>query len=261
MRAKVKAEDAGLLSKGSFGGDYKKNNEVYEQNKSIFDSSLKPLAQEGYGKVLPGDALKLKLLKSMKKKKKKKGSGVLTAGAKAPKSRDLGKAYKMLGSGLPKFVMNKIIPAIMGSIGKPKITLPPSVISKHINKAVNMSKSIPSVVSNLSKTILPMVKIVKGMKGSGLSEMKDTLLENLGRGIFKAVKWFINKRRQQAGKPALFKGSGLNLPGGSFKEFFKDFKKVLKKAAKPAAKIGSAVATATGNPEIGVPLGVLSELL
>lgn len=284
MRAKVKAEDVGLLSKGSFGGDYKKNNEVYEQNKSIFDSSLKPLAQEGYGRELPGDALKLKLLKTMKKKKK--GAGVLTAGAKArpltakqlssvkpkvlgggargsPKSKDLGKAYKMLGSGiLPKFVMDKILPAIMGSIGKPKITLPPKLIKKHINKAVNMSKSIPAIVANLSKTILPMVKISKGMKGKGfLGDMKEELLATLGSGIFKAIKWLVNKQRQQAGQGMLFKGQGLNLPGGSLKEFFKKFKKTLKKAAKPVAKIGSAVATATGNPEIGIPLGVLSELL
>lgn len=269
MRAKVAAEDMRLLSKGAFGGDFKKNNEVYEQNKVLFDNNLKPLAQAGYGLGavrgygLPGDALKMKLLKTMKKKKK--GSGVLTAGAKAPKSRDLGQAYKMLGSGiLPKFVMDKIIPAVMGSIGKPKITLPPSVIKKHINKAIGMSKSIPSIVSNLSKTILPIVKIAKGMKGKGFGEMKDKLLENLGRGIFKAVKWFINKRRQQAGQPALFKGSGLNLPGGGFKEFFKAFKKTLKKAAKigkPIAKVAGAVATATGNPEIGVPLSALGQLL
>ena len=76
-------------------------------------NKLGRLSQEGYGKMkgrgkmLPGDALKMKLLKQMVKEKKMKGIGV-------DMTRDLGKPYKLVGSGgILDFVVNNVIPSLM----------------------------------------------------------------------------------------------------------------------------------------------------
>jgi hypothetical protein len=55
-----------------------------------------------------------------------------------------------------------------------------------------------------------------------------------------------------------FGGNGLN-PSGS--GFWSGFKKGFTSVFKPGAQVIGAVATATGNPEIGIPLSVVSGMM
>ena len=79
-QTKMAAEDIGLMKKGSFAGDLEK---ISDQDKVLLMRKRAGLAQEGYGAtgdpsgMLPGEALKMKLIKSMRRKK---GSGLNPAG-------------------------------------------------------------------------------------------------------------------------------------------------------------------------------------
>jgi len=67
IQGKMAAEDVGLLAKDKFVGDLKPIN---DQDKVLLMSKRAGLAQEGYGldkSMLPGEALKMKLMKSMKR--------------------------------------------------------------------------------------------------------------------------------------------------------------------------------------------------
>ena len=83
IRAKVIGEDIGVLKKDAFSGDLSKH-VLSDSNKSYLESKLNQGAQEGYGlglpgmglslaggNLLPGDELKMKILRKMKKDKKK----------------------------------------------------------------------------------------------------------------------------------------------------------------------------------------------
>ena len=80
--------------------------------KKLFDSKLSELEQEGYG-MLPGDALKLKILKNMSRKRTKQISGA-------------GKSYKMIGSGISlpgsgkgnitNFIVKKVVPSLLSNL-------------------------------------------------------------------------------------------------------------------------------------------------
>jgi hypothetical protein len=321
MRVKVLGEDLGLLRKDAFSGDLSKNANIPAKDKRMLTRKLSELAPQGYGggslqmpggampvnqtlgdNMLPGDALKLKLLKQMsvnQARKRRKGTvnqkpfqtqrSKRQAGAGKrgkvgykrtgqSRSRDLGKQYKLLGNGinLPgggkpaimKFVMSKIIPSLMGTVGIPKGTLAISSIAKLISKALSMAKSgnLSQIISHLTKTILPILTAGKlkhlGMRGRGIGDMlkghKNMLLSKLGKGMLRAFKWYINKSLKEEGLKPIFQGSGINLPGGSFANFWKGFKQGFKMVFKPGAKILGAAATALGQPEIGIPLGAVS---
>jgi hypothetical protein len=301
MRAKVLGEDLGVLRKDAFSGDLSKNANIPAKDRALMMSKLNELAPQGYGSsrmhpqtvsggslqnMLPGDALKLKLLKQMARKRTKR-----QAGAGQSQSRDLGQNYKLMGNGInlpgggkepiQKFVMKKIIPSLMATVGIPKGTIATSSIAKMVGKALDMAKSgkLPQIVSHLTKTILPILTAAKlkhmassrkssansRYKGMGIGDVlgkyKNMLLENLGKGLLGAFKWYINRGAEQRGINPIFKGSGINLPGGSFANFWKGFKKGFTMVFKPGAKILGAAATALGAPEIGVPLTALSELM
>lgn len=83
IQGKMAAEDVGLMEKGSFGGDLKP---ISDKDKILLMSKRAGLAQEGYG--LPAQALKMKLIRQMRKKKK--GSGLNPAGGRISMSKTYG---------------------------------------------------------------------------------------------------------------------------------------------------------------------------
>jgi hypothetical protein len=292
MRAKVVGENLGLLKHDAFSGDLSKNKNISDVNKAIMSKKLNQLRQEGYGlnpageghapgmyglaqnkNLLPGDVLKMKILRNIKK-----GSGMNSKIVPVSVGRDLGKSYKLSGSGsndnIKSFVVKKIIPAIMSSIGVPLKTLATNQVSNLISKALKLAKTgnLSQVVSNLAKTILPIVTMAKikhvggvKMSGSGIMKIitphKSMLLGHLSKGILGAFKYYINKKSVSNGNKKVFGGSGLILAGGSFASFFKGFKKGFTTVFKPASAVLGAVATVAGQPEIGIPLSFISKLL
>jgi hypothetical protein len=301
MRVKVLGEDLGLLRKDAFSGDLSKNANIPTKDKRMLTRKLNELAPQGYGgslqmpggamtlsdNMLPGDALKLKLLKQMARKRTKRQAGAGKRGKVGYKrtgqsrSRDLGKQYKLLGNGLNlpgggkpaimKFVMSKIVPSLMRTVGIPKGVMGLAPIARMVSKALDMAKSgnLSTIISHLSKAILPILTAAKmrhmGMRGRGIASVlsghKNMLLENLGKGMFRAFKWYLNRGAKERGLKPIFKGSGINLPGGSFANFWKGFSRGFKMVFKPGAKILGAAATALGQPEIGLPLTAVSGLL
>ena len=106
IQGKMAAEDIGLLAKDKFAGDLKP---ISDQDKILLMSKRAGLAQEGYG-MLPGEALKMKLIRNMRRKKGKgvslPGSGLglpgkglkLSGGYKSmSKSYGTSKGYPMKG--------------------------------------------------------------------------------------------------------------------------------------------------------------------
>ena len=85
IQGKMAAEDVGLLATDKFSGDLDK---ISNKDKILLMSKSAELGQQGYG-MLPGEALKMKLMKSMKKKKgsglKLPGSGLKLPGGKYQK--------------------------------------------------------------------------------------------------------------------------------------------------------------------------------
>ena len=67
--AKMVGEDLGLLKRDAFSGDFKANASTVQENKALFDSNLQALEQEGYGMLLPGDMLKMQMLKELSRQK------------------------------------------------------------------------------------------------------------------------------------------------------------------------------------------------
>lgn len=286
--AKVIGEDLGILKRNTFSGNFANNEKIANANKEMFDTKLKTLEQEGYGLslaggMLPGDALKLKILKEMARKRNKrmKGMGKKVTGVQSSKTLPDMKTYKLMGSGITlpgggkgnitDFVVKKVIPSLMSTLNIPEGTIPVQQLTTIINKSLDMAKNgnMSNIISQLSKTILPLVvhakiKTMSGgrlMKGKGISEIlgnaKNSLLSSLGKGLFGAFKYYLNNSAKREGYKPPFKGSGLMLPGGSFASFWEDFKKGLK----PLAGILAPIATAGGFPQIGIPLGIASKIL
>jgi hypothetical protein len=285
MKAKVLGENLGLLKKDAFSGNPADNLKVYEQNKDLLDSNLKKLEQQGYG-MLPGDRLRMKILKDMAKMKKKKKGGALRLAGQRGKgkitgqssSRDIGGPYKMLGSGLglpgngiiAKVVTQEIIPSLMKTLGIDGKTLSPTVIQNIVNKALSMAKSgdLKSITSQLSKVILPILvhSHTQKMYGRGLGlpggmygGKKDVLLDTLNKGLTGALKWYVNRTAKSKGMNPIFKGKGMH--GGSWGSFWTGFKRGFKKVFKPGAKIAAIGATYMGHPEVGAALTAASELV
>jgi len=104
------------------------------------------------------------------------------------------------------------------------------------------------------------------MTGSGvmdiLGKARVGLEKKLASGLLKVFKIYINKTAASQGVNKPFKGSGINLPGGgSWGQFFRGFKKGFSSIFKPGAEILGTIATATGQPEIGIPLTMASKAL
>ena len=303
IQAKTLGEDLGVLDKSKFAGDLHKIN---DKDKVLLMSNRARLTQEGYG-MLPGDQLKQKLLRKMVNEKKKnklihtaQGSGLTLPGGKYNgqsygKTLPGMKAYKLKGMGgkgccvgrgltLPGgmmmgqgdvmgFILKGIVPNLVKSLGINPRALPIAKIAPIVSKALSLAKSgnLSSIISNLTKTLLPLLAHGKlktmgvKMSGKGLMDaLKGAyrgLNIKLADGLLKAFKWYLNKSAKSQGNTAPFKGSGLTLPGGSWGSFWKGFKKGFVSVFKPGAQILGTVASALGQPEFGIPLQAVSGML
>jgi hypothetical protein len=286
LRVKVAGENLGVLKRNAFSGnmpDSKKDKDFLTQKlKQVSGGSL----QMPGGAMLPGDALKLKLLKQMARKRTKRisgaGFGKPRTGLSMSKTLPGTKNYVLMGQGcrgggkgsIQKFVVKKVVPTLMASVGIPKETISQGSITSLITKALDKAKGgkLSQIIANLSKTILPLLTAAKlkhlaggrvKMNGKGLGQVlgkhKNMLLSNLGKGLLSAFKWYLNNNAKRKGLKPMF-GSGINLPGAGFGSFFKGFKKGFKTVFKPGAAILGAAATALGQPEIGVPLTIAGKL-
>lgn len=236
IKAKMGLEDVGLLKKDAFGG---KDNIVSPEDKAFLTSKLKGLEQQGYGKkkLLPGDALKIKLLKQMS------GKGVSA-------SRDLGGVYKMSGSGILDFVVENVIPKLMKTVGIKENAISKNQLKNIISKSMSLLKTgnMENIIDHLGKTILPILTNLKmGGNGNIKTQIKNKLLKSLKTGLKKSFKNYV--KGKQGGKGMV--GDG----------FWGDFKKGFLSVFKPGAKILGGVASALGQPEIGIPLEILSSAL
>lgn len=243
IKAKMIGEDLGVIRKDAFSGDLSKK-EINKDDETMLNNKLSNLS--GYG-MLPGDALKMKLLKQIAKNKMK-GSGLST-------SRDLRNSYSLSGSGgMIDFIINNIIPKLMKEVGIPNNLVNPSQLKNIITKSINMVKgsNIQSITEHLSKTILPLLIQLKNksMGGSGMigrGKMKVKLINSLSKGLQKSFKYYMNPKK--------------NMKGGAKESFWSGFKRGFLSVFKPGSQILSTVATTVGAPEIGIPLGLLSNEL
>ena len=99
-------------------------------------------------------------------------------------------------------ITKRVIPLLMKAVGIPHGTIPITGITKIISSALDSAKSgnLSSIVANLTKTILPMLKAAK-MKSIGLpivgrgknsaggileilGSAKDSLTQGLGKILF-----------------------------------------------------------------------------
>lgn len=270
IKLKVASEDLGLLKKNAFSGNLDSKN-MSSETKSNLMNALKPLEQQGYGNMLPGDALKLELLKRHKKQIK----GISS-------SRDLGGNYEMIdgsglklggkgiklsGSGLKlagkqcgkgigntiAHISDMVLPSLLKKFKLEHINLPENVISNIFN-SVNKDDSINSIIKKVSPKILQILtelhKSGSGRKKFKISKTNKRILLNL---LSKAIKKSMVSRTMGNG----IRGDGMMKGNGFWSDFYRGFKSVFK----PGAKILGTVASAVGLPEFGAPLSAISELM
>lgn len=306
IKAKIIGEDMGLIRKDAFSGDLS-NKTIDDKDRIILMSKIGSLAHEGYGlknvsdnqklsmgkgaKMLPGDALKMKLLKQMVRDEKLKGGNMKVFSEKLSGgesiTKDLGKPYLLInhptgGSGIMDFVVNNILPSLMKNLGIPEGLISQGKLKDIISKSLGMvqSSNIKSIIEHLSKTILPILIHLKNksMGGDGLilsgqgkkakipkahkTKTKIKLIKSLSKGLKKSFKQYLSipryiERGMKKRKTPSLTGSGIFKGAG----FWDDFKKGFLSVFKPGAKILGGVLDAVGMPEFGVPLGLLGEHL
>ena len=155
IQAKMLGEDAGVIPKGSFGGDLKK---LSQKDKFLLMSKNAGLNQEGYG--LPGQALKRKLAKQMKKKGKglnPAGGGLNPAGGRLSMSKSYGtsKGYVLKGGFLS--LLAPLLGTVARSVGTSLLgdvvgkIFGGGIISDMTGKASKVMKG--KVVQNMAKII------------------------------------------------------------------------------------------------------------
>ena len=241
IKAKVIGEDLGLIRRDAFSGDLS-NKQISDIDRITLMSKIGSLAHEGYGmkqKILPGDALKLKILKQMVKEKKMKFKG---------------------SGGMMDFISGKVIPNLMKKVGIPQNIVPNGFLKNIISKSMEMVKdgNMSSIIDHLSKTILPLLANLKsksmggnGIMTAGYGKKKPTLIKALSKGLKSDFKQYIKGSQELTGRGLMLSGSG----------GWEDFKRGFLSVFKPGAKILGQVASALGQPEIGIPLSLLADNL
>ena len=203
IQGKMAAEDAGLMQKGSFGGDLKK---ISDDDKILLMSKRAGLNQEGYG--LPGQELKRKLIKQMRKKggrmSKSKSYGTskgyqLKGGFLSLLAPLLGTVARSVGTSLLGGVIGKIFggDGISGDISK---VLKSKVVGK-----------IGNIVGKITHSDLP--SYIINQAGNALEIMDKT---NGGKNKIMAVAKMLMPHVKKAIETKI-KGSGLGVAGGAMK--------------------------------------------
>mgnify|MGYP003636689733 FL=1 len=259
IQAKTVGEDAGLLSQSKFAGPLKN---IPDADKVLLMSNRARLTQEGYGLSLPGGSLKQKLIRNMAKQKKLRGSGKRITGQSRSTTYPGMKNYKLnpkpiVGAGaIADFIANKALPSLAKHLGLPPSMLPTEQIKKVVNLGMSKTGKIGSTLDLVAKYAVPILTQMKikkmtgkGMSGAGvkkvLAKHNGKLQKSLKIGLMKALH-------------SKMSGKGLNPAGGSF---WSDFGKGFTSVFKPFAKIFAPIASAVGVPEIGIPLGIVGDML
>lgn len=219
--------------------------------------------------------------------KKLGGKGLRLAGQRGKRggrismSKSYGtmKGYEMKGKGISlpggmymgsgdimAFLVKGVLPNLAKSVGVDIKKIPMSKIVPLLGKAIQLSKTgdVKSIASNAAKIILPFLMSGKlktmdiKMSGQGIKKlMGKGLTDKLASGVWNAMKWYFKKMNET--RPQ--KGSGLNIPGGSWSNFWKSFKRGFKTVFVPGSKILATAATALGQPELSVPIGLAGQLV
>ena len=240
--------------------------------KGYIEKKVKGKGSSGQGLHTGGDGLRL--------------AGQRHRGGRISMSKSYGtmKNYEMKGKGISlpggmymgsgdvmAFLMKGVVPNLAKSVGVDLSTIPIRKITPIIGKAIKMAKAgdVKGIVDNVSKVLLPFLAHGKlktmGAKLSGggikdvLGEVSYRLQKPLATGLYKAMKWYLKRGYEQSKKGQ--SGRGLGLPGGSWGNFWKGFKKGFTTVFKPGAKVLGGVASAMGQPEIGIPLEIVSGML
>lgn len=285
---KKAGEDFGLIKKNAFSGDIE-NRKISAEDKKIFEKELAPLAQHGMG-MLPGEALKAKLMKQMKRKKKGKKGGSIAMPTYASKSKTMPSSsnYKMIGKGNPlqftkdkitKFVSGSVMPLLMKSVGLPPDMIKKAKIASTISKALALAKdgNLNTIIQHLVKVILPLLTKAKieqlkkkgsgyNLAGSGVSKSignaASKLSLSLGKVLLSAFKAFINQGAKARGQSPVFGGSGKGKkPKKKDGHFWKSFAKGFTSVFKPFATVAGPVLDMVGLPEFGMPLSAVGALM
>lgn len=259
IQAKTMGEDAGLLDVAKFAGPLKT---ISDPDKVLLMSNRARLTQEGYGLSLPGGSLKQKLIRNMVKQKKLKGSGKIITGQSMSKTLPGTRNYKLnprpiVGAGeIADFIANNALPSLAKHLGLSPSMLPTEQIKKVVNLGMSKTGKIGSTLDLVAKYAVPILTQMKikkmtgkGMSGAGvkkvLAKHNGKLQKTLKIGLMKALH-------------SKMSGKGLNPAGGSF---WSDFGRGFTSVFKPFAKIFAPIATAVGVPEIGIPLGIVGNML
>ena len=245
IKAKMMGEDIGVLSKKEFAGPLVK---LSDKEKDILLTNQAKLAQDGYGRKRPGDDLKQMLIKKF---------GKPTYGASSSRTLPDSKPFKMLGAGeipdgIPDIAVvlkNKVLPNLINKMGL-QGSVSQNMLNTVVDKTVAQSGNIQDAIVNLSKAVLPVVGMTK-LKQVGLPPPqiamgykkmmvhKNKLLQHLSMGMLNSL-----KGKKQKGKG-----------------FWDDFSSAFSSILKPALSVLGVVADALGQPEIGIPLSIASELV
>lgn len=287
---KKAGEDFGLIKKNAFSGDVTKRN-ISAEDKRLFEKELGPLSQQGMG-MLPGEMLKKKLIKQMRKMKgktkgKKGGSIAMPTHSSKGKTLEGTANFKMMGKGNPlqftkdkivKFVSGNVVPLLMKSVGIPQGVIRNAKIVEIISKALSLAKdgNLNTIIATLTKVILPMLTAAKiqSMKGKGyslagngvkevLGSAAKTLSLSLSKVLLSAFKAFINQGSKSRGLDPMFggKGKGKDKTKKKKSTFFADFAKGFTSVFKPFATIAGPILDMVGLPELGMPLSAVGALM
>jgi hypothetical protein len=263
IKLKKFGEDIGVIKKSAFSGDLTKmNRETSVRDKTLLKSQLIPLAQAGYGLrqfptapltesdqdpfPLPGDELKMKLLKNLSKSKKKKFGG---------------------RGNIANFLVDQVLPNLVRQLGLNPKLIPSKTLKKVVNDSVKTNK-IATTIDKLAKFVLPIITKIK------MKQFKITTKNQSGSGIEKILKphnaklvkllksGFTKSLHQEMSG----KGSNVSCKAQNFHDmegsgFWSSFKKGFASVFKPFADIAAPLLDFAGFPEFGIPLAAVSSLL
>lgn len=253
IKVKKIGETVGVLKKDAFAGHL--GDKIKPSDRKLMQKKLSELEQEGFG-LLPGDALKMKLLKkhvrSIPRSKKQKGKGVNLAGTGQKKLIDI--------------VVDGAIPSLMKAMKLP-VHYNKSQLKMIIRKGIGNKKftkaNSKSILQSIAKILLGIVthSAVKSnklkIKGSGVGLAGSGLLNKMLVGLMRFLKFgsSFKNRLQERKMEDLRKGT---IGHGNF---WADFAKGFKMVMKPGAMVLGTAADMMGVPEVGIPLQMLSSAM
>lgn len=228
IAGKVKLEDMGLLKKDAFSGDLSKK-KLSSENDALLTTALnqqgyglKLAGQRGRGVILPGDALKIKLMKQIiKKKRSKKMKGgffpflapIIALITEAISGITVASVGSAVATGAASAAGAAIVKKIVGSgknlrLGKGIQDMAKVVAKKlkdHKDVIIQTAKDIGITESDLPETVL---NVATKTLESVANPSKENILE-----VVKVLIPHVRKAFQSKLAGKVKAGSGLSLPG------------------------------------------------